>query len=274
MANENDRRSDAKDVQGFDGLIRKSAQVGTLTATDSELKEINKLTLEPLAAEDVFVYKVAICDNDIDRDFEVFPVKSLKKMKSLFLGKTMIKDHQASADNQVARIYATELKASETEVTSTGEVYTQLVAKCYMLNTDANKSLIAEIKGGIKKEVSVGFRNGKSLCSICGVDGTKDYCRHYWGKEYEGQVCHFKLEPNDAYEVSFVAVPAQPKAGTIKMYGAKYQEFDAEDFQDLVNTTEKGIDDKELIIKLMLSDVDAFLFTKNQLSERGTTNHE
>lgn len=265
MDREDNRQSDEKDVQGFDGVIQKSAQVGTLTVTDSELKEINKLTLEPLKSEDIFVFKVAICDNEIDRDFEMFPIKSLKKMKSLFVGRTMIKDHQASADNQVARIYATELKASETEVTSAGEVYTQLVAKCYMLNTDNNKSLISEIKGGIKKEVSVGFRNGKSLCSICGTDNVKEYCRHYWGKEYDGSVCHFKLEPSDAYEVSFVAVPAQPKAGTIKTYGAKVKEFE-DDVTDIIDTTEKALHEGS-IIKLKLSEHDAFLFTKKHTFE-------
>lgn len=205
-----------------EGIVAKAAQVTTLAVTDKELSKINKLTLEPLKAEDVFIFKLAMCDNEIDRTSEVFPLSSLKKMQKLFVGKTMIKDHMRRSDNQVARIYDTELQASEFEVTKTNEVYTQLVAHCYMLATDANKDLIADIKGGIKKEVSVGLRINKAICSICGTDNAKQWCKHYPGQEYESKTCHFSLEdPKDAYEVSFVAVPAQPRAGTTKNYGGK-----------------------------------------------------
>lgn len=219
MDNENSKR-DGLELEH--GIITKAAQVSTLAVTDKELNKINKLALEPLKAEDVFIFKVAMCDNEIDRTSEVFPLASLKKMQKLFIGKTMIKDHLRRADNQVARIYDTELQASETEVTKTNEVYTQLVAHCYMLATEANKDLIADIKGGIKKEVSVGLLISKALCSICGTDNAKQWCTHYPGQEYDKQTCYFKLEdPNDAYEVSFVAVPAQPRAGTTKNYGGK-----------------------------------------------------
>ena len=54
----------------------------------------------------------------------------------------------------------------------------------------------------------------------------KNYCSHYWGKEYETvngkKICYFTLDgAKEAYEVSFVAVPAQPRAGTTKNYGGK-----------------------------------------------------
>jgi hypothetical protein len=60
-----------------------------------------------------------------------------------------------------------------------------------------------------------------AICSICGKErGLRDGCAHYPGKEYDGTVCHFDLlGAADAYEVSFVAVPAQPGAGIIKRYG-------------------------------------------------------
>ena len=35
-----------------------------------------------------------------------------------------------------------------------GEIYTKLIAKCYMVKTEKNVDLISEIKVGIKKEVS------------------------------------------------------------------------------------------------------------------------
>ena len=47
------------------------------------------------------------------------------------------------------------------------------------------------------------------VCSICGQSG----CVHKGGKRYDGRLCFFTLSrPTDAYEWSFVAVPAQRRA--------------------------------------------------------------
>ena len=44
-------------------------------------------------------------------------------------------------------------------------------------------------------------------------------CGHQGGRRYDGKLCYFTLrEPTDAYEWSFVAVPAQRKAGVIKAF--------------------------------------------------------
>ena len=40
--------------------------------TEEDLKLINKYALRPLKKEEVFVFSVILCDNDIDRDFERF----------------------------------------------------------------------------------------------------------------------------------------------------------------------------------------------------------
>lgn len=204
------------------GLIQKAASLSAQEVTADELKAINKLSLEPLTAEEVFTFKAVLCDNEIDRQFERFSLKALQDLQKLFLGKTVIKDHVHSADNQVARIYRTELVQSG-KTTKSGELYTQLVAHCYMVRTASNADLIAEIKGGIKKEGSVGCAVSGSICSICGTDNVKSYCRHYPGRSYakdSGQeVCTFTLPgATDAYEFSLVAVPAQRAAGVSKSY--------------------------------------------------------
>lgn len=220
MANKNDNRSGA-DVS-CEGMIRKAAHLSAHALTDAELAAINKYTLEPLKAEDVFTFKAVLCDNEIDRQFERFSLKALQDLQKLFLGKTVIKDHGWSADGQVARIYATELEQG-TKTTKSGELYTKLVAHCYMVKTASNADLIAEIKGGIKKEGSVGCSVSSSICSICGTDNAKSYCRHWPGKSYDkeggAQVCTFTLAgAKDAYEFSLVAVPAQKAAGVSKSY--------------------------------------------------------
>ena len=205
--------------------IHKAASLSTSAVTAEEMKAINKLALEPLTAEEVFTFKAVLCDNEVDRAFDQFNLKALQDMRTLYLGKTVIKDHNRSTDNQVARIYKTEL-VSDDKILKSGEPYTKLVAYCYMVRTAGNADLIAEIKGGIKKEGSVGFLPSSSICSICGTDNAKSYCRHWPGKEYDKDggktVCTFKLAGvKDAYEFSLVAVPAQKAAGVSKSYNGE-----------------------------------------------------
>lgn len=202
------------------GMTQKAARLYAREVTEADLRAINKYALEPLKAEDVFTFKLVLCDNDVDRDYERFSMKALEGLRKLFLGKTGIKDHRWSADNQVARIFATEVVQSD-KTTKAGEPYAQLVAYCYMVKTAGNADLIAEIKGGIKKEVSVGCAMRRATCTICG----KAYgmCGHRKGESYEKQpgagkeICTAILDdPVDAYEFSFVAVPAQRNAGASK----------------------------------------------------------
>lgn len=244
------------------GLIAKGASVRELTLSDDELVKINKHTLSPLTAEDVYVFKVAICDNDIDRQYEQFTDNAIKEMADLFIGKPLIKDHERRADNQIGRIYDTEVVISETEKKSDGSPLHQLVAHCYVLDTETNKDLIAEIKGGIKKEVSVGMRIAKSICNICGTDNAKSYCEHWWGRDYDGVKCIFTLDdPVDAFEVSFVAVPAQAKAGTMKEHHEKHKEMPTED-----ESTETDSVEDELNMKL--KSMDAFIYIQTQKREK------
>ncbi|MBR5865720.1 MAG: hypothetical protein IKY89_05555 [Alistipes sp.] len=222
MAERNDQRD-----HGRDSMMRKAATLGRQAVTEDDLALINQLAAEEMTADQVFTFKAVLCDNKLDRHFERFTRKALDELRALFMGKTVIKDHNPSADNQVARIYKTELVTSATElVDGTTEPYTQLVAHCYMLTLESNADLIAEIKGGIKKEGSVGFRVSSAICSICGTDNAKKYCRHWPGKTYdkdEGKVlCTFTLDgASDAYEFSLVAVPAQRAAGVSKSYTGK-----------------------------------------------------
>lgn len=118
-------------------MILKSAQVSGHVVNEKEMDKINQFTLSPLSPEEVFTFKVVMCDNEIDRVFEAFPRKSLQTLADLYAGKTFIKDHTRVSDNQVARIYDTELIQDNTKFSKTGEPYTQLVAHCYMVLTES-----------------------------------------------------------------------------------------------------------------------------------------
>lgn len=238
-----------------EGVVIKAASVETVDITPEDLRKINKFTLTPVKEEDVFVFKAAVGDNEPanDRNFEPFNLAALQDMKRLYPGKTVIKDHRRLADNQIARVYDTEL-VSEAKTTSGGEAFATLIVKCYMIRTKANEDLIAEIRGGIKREVSTGTVAKKAICSICGVDNVKIACPHFWGREYDGKVCFFTLDGvKDVHELSFVAVPAQRRAGTTKNYGGEPSK-EAPETDTPEEAPETNIDEKSVETRIRVAE--------------------
>ncbi len=182
------------------------------------LEQLNRFTRRKHTAQEVYMFDVILCDNEVDRDGECFTKQALETLCRRFEGVTGIFDHDPKGSRQTARIFATELVEDPARRTAYGAVYTYLKACAYMIRTDSNQDLIREIDGGIKKEVSVSCAAKTSRCSVCGSTGA---CAHEKGKVYGGRLCYRELEDiSDVYEWSFVAVPAQVHAGVTKQYGA------------------------------------------------------
>ena len=189
-----------------------------LAVTAEDLALINGLAKAELTAEQVYVFALRLCDNEVDRDFERFDNEALERLGELLVGKSGIFDHQWSARGQTARIFRTEVVREPAARTQAGDEYRWLKGWAYLLRTEKNGDLIAEIEGGIKKEVSVGCSAGRSVCSVCGAENGD--CAHAPGREYDGRLCFRELKDvTDAYEWSFVAVPAQRAAGVLKRFG-------------------------------------------------------
>ena len=191
--------------------VKKEASAAAVGVPDAQqLQKINALAKGTLTAEQVYVFSVRLCDDQVDRDFERFDTEALPVLAKLFVGKSGIVDHKWSARSQLARIFDTEIL--------TEDGVTGIKASAYIRRGGAGAEWIADIEAGIKKEVSVGCAMGRSVCSICG--GEYGSCGHRKGEYYEGQLCCAILrDPVDAYEFSFVAVPAQREAGVLKGMG-------------------------------------------------------
>lgn len=191
--------------------IRKATQVGSCgMATAAQMEKINALAKGKLDREQVYVFSLWLCDDQVDRDAERFDTGALPALARLFVGKTGVLDHQWSTQKQVARIF-------ETQVVEEGNVH-YIKAWAYIRRGGDKEAIIADIEAGIKKEVSVGCAMGRAVCSVCG--GEYGSCGHRKGECYDGKTCCVILrEPVDAYEFSFVAVPAQREAGVLKAYG-------------------------------------------------------
>ena len=193
--------------------IKKASEaVGRGMPNQAQLAAINAQTKGTLTAEDVYVFSVRLCDDQVDRDLERFDTAALPELAHMFIGKTGIVDHCWSSENQVARIFQTQVVQEE------GVSY--IKAWAYIRRGSHTLEIIADIEAGIKKEVSVGCAMGRSVCSVCGSDYGS--CGHQKGEYYDGALCCAILrEPMDAYEFSFVAVPAQRDAGVIKGLGGQ-----------------------------------------------------
>ncbi len=197
-----------------------------ISINENDMDLINKFTRKKLSKNEVYVFSVVLCDNDIDRQNERFADEALDTLAKLFVGKTGIMDHDCKSANQTARIFECEVQTAKDRQNLLGKPYKRLVAKAYMPRTEKNKEVIAEIEAGIKKEVSINCSVENMMCSLCGKKTKSGHCDHVKGRTYkignEDKLCHSILEnPIDAYEWSFVVVPAQREAGVIKAFNAK-----------------------------------------------------
>ena len=193
-------------------IRKESAAVGGGVPTVEQLAKINALAKAQMKEEEVYVFSLRLCDDQVDRDYERFDTEALRALAAMFVGKSGIVDHQWSAGKQLARIFETGV------VTENGISF--IKAWAYIRRGGEGDEWIADIEAGIKKEVSVGCAMGRSVCSVCGLEYGS--CGHQKGQHYDGQLCVAVLtEPVDAYEFSFVAVPAQPNAGVLKGLGGR-----------------------------------------------------
>ncbi len=220
------------------GKVIKTADTAV---SKEDLLLINKYTRRELSAQEVYVFSVVLCDNDIDRDFERFTVEALFELEKLFVGKTGIFDHNASAKNQSARIFDCFVEAVDGKKTATGDDYFRLVGRAYLPRSEKNEELILSLDCGITKEVSVGCAVKETLCSICSNDMHSTSCHHTKGEKYNGKLCYGELQNvYDAYEFSFVAVPAQKNAGVIKAFSKNKEE--SKNMKDVISALKQGAD--------------------------------
>lgn len=197
----------------------KSFEVAPIDDINKDLELVNKHTVKPLTADEVYMFKVVLCDNDIDRVNDKMTDNFLVEYAQASKGLTGLKDHDWESDNQLARLYDTEVVTDDSTLTKLGEPRKYVLGKAYTLTK--YQDYIDKINAGLLKESSVSFNSVGDTCSLCGAVTTKGeddvaICPngHVMGKEYDGKLCYNSINKlKDSYEWSLVAVPCQRNSG-------------------------------------------------------------
>ena len=117
--------------------------------TDADMRKINAVSSHPLTADQVFIFGMRVCSNDVDKDFERFTTKSLHSLAKMYIGKPGIIKNEESA-----RIYDTVVVSDIERTTRSGDIYCELIAYAYILRSEVSKQLIEDLNADMVKNVS------------------------------------------------------------------------------------------------------------------------
>lgn len=163
--------------------------------------------LEKVTENDVYIFDVVLCDNDVDRDGECLSDNSLDTLQQLFIGSTGMFEQNIKGSSQTLRITSTRVVVDDTKTTKFGKPYKFIQGNAYMVKTTSNQDLIEKIDGGIKKEVSISYSAKTHRCLICGADEYNKGCSHIRGEYYGRKLCYTIIDNiTKLYEWSIVAV--------------------------------------------------------------------
>ena len=62
----------------------------------SDIEKINRFTRREFTEDELYIFPVKLCDNEIDRDGERFSDKALEDLKTLFVGKICAEKEKSS----------------------------------------------------------------------------------------------------------------------------------------------------------------------------------
>jgi hypothetical protein len=193
-------------------VMEKAFESRSLPPLDREkaLTVINKMAQEPVAAEQVYLGRALLANDQVDRSAERFPISYLERFAQTLPGKPVLAAHDKRSVPHGRWIGASIAKDD-----SSGVVH--LVADFFL----DNESEIARlVRIGVAKEVSIGFLSAGRTCDLDGepIDGPYA-CGHKAGGMYDGRRCTVTYSGDvsrvEAFEGSFVGVGAQYGAEAI-----------------------------------------------------------
>lgn len=173
----------------------------------SDLRLINKLALDALAADEIFVFNAAISNNELDAYFTHMARSSLRNyVRDAKTGVAVMNSHRTGGWGSLLELPIG--RSFRGELITDGSTQT-VRAGAYLRRGSASNgypvdSIIDDIRAGIVSDVSIGFRGGTWTCDSCG----KDYfweCQHWAGMPDEkGELVTVTIENASLGEFSTV----------------------------------------------------------------------
>lgn len=212
-------------VRGQIRLTRAEPGAGPIgRPTDRDLDLINRQAIEPLGADEVFVFRNEISSDLLDSYFtRMDPDTTLPNFMHDFREGRSLQNSHNFRELPLGRSYDADLtRESDPERTSV-RVSTYILRGVATTGISVD-DVIRQIRAGIVKDMSVRFTGGEFICSICGLDMWRDWdCPHWPGQEYtvgeEGkrtELCTARIVNAHASEHSLVFDGATPMAMILK----------------------------------------------------------
>lgn len=199
------------------------------TPTVEELTHIQKYLRNPVQASDIFVFNIRLCDNKVDRDYERFTISAIRKLETLYVGRSGI--ITVGNSTSYPRIFETwtNINKDIEVVAGDHENLCELWGKAFLLRSWNNSDAIAAIQSKRFNRVSVSCSIRQAVCSICG----RESCKHKKGFFYCGREANvLLLDPQDVYEWTILESenkrPLKAKVRKMKASKNKYACVDRE----------------------------------------------
>lgn len=201
----------------------------TRDVTRADMNAINRFALRELSPDDVAVFTLNLCNDQIDRHCSRFPKSELQKINKMVVGKPTMVSHDMS-ELPRGRFFKSRVVKGPTgpqAITQSNEA-TFVQPDTYILRGERNDDFIRHIEAGIYSGTSIGFAFETAECSVCGEDMRG--CAHWPGDDYEGERCHYIMRNVvDVFEGSIVSLGSQGTevVGARDMVGHSIKSFAA-----------------------------------------------
>jgi hypothetical protein len=151
----------------------------------------------------------------VTRNFTYYTPECLKKSAPYWTSpyeRPVIMHHNDRDGVQIGRIKVAEY-LEETRAKAPGLLFTCNIG---------DEAGIKGVKNGTLSTVSIGAVIHKATCSICGQNiAAEGECEHQRGRKYDGKLCYWLMEDMEPKELSYVIVPSDRYANTIRIYKPK-----------------------------------------------------
>ncbi len=170
------------------GLIVSAVRVREGSSSEANadlLNDVNKFTLRPLDRDEFAVFTMDLCNNQIDAHYSRFPLDELESINKMVPGRPFMERHDTKGTLPRGTFFRSRLHEDA------AREYLSVRPDVYILHTEDNRGLIANIEGGVYRATSIGFSFMHPECSICHKDIRT--CDHVPGRTYGEESCHYVM---------------------------------------------------------------------------------